>query len=327
MLPSEARHQTGAAEPVIASSEAAIFHRSFNRSQFSFCHRLARHPMLDLPRLEQLAERILEEKDGRRFAAFEAVAESPSTKFSELRRQPSTAEKIRSISTGRSWLRLTNVQQLDRRYQELHDRILDEAESLSGRPLRGKIGWSSTTIVVSSPGVVTPYHIDHQSNLLFQIQGEKTVHLFDPADRRVIAEEEIERYYAGDFNAANYRADMQSAGTSHRLAPGQALHNPPLAPHWVENGNEVSVSLSLNFSLREFESRARIYQANYFLRRLGLRPSVPGASPLRDALKAAAFKPGAKTQPGSVEELVRSWATRASQGRTWLRRALDDLRS
>ncbi len=128
------------------------------------------------------------------------------------------------------------------------------------------------TILLSSPGIITPYHIDHESNLLFQIAGKKEVWLFDPRDPRVLREEEIESFYVGNINAADFRTAAQPLGTLYRLTPGLALHNPPLGPHWVQNGNGVSVSVSLNFSLRSSEPRARVYQMNYYLRRLGWHP-------------------------------------------------------
>ena len=160
------------------------------------------------------------------------------------------------------------------------------------------------TIFVSSPHVVTPYHIDHESNFLFQIEGEKEVWLFDPADRRVLSEEEIERYYVGNLQAAEYRPAAQAAGTLYRLAPGHAVHNPPLGPHWVRNGGAVSVSLSFNFGLRNLEPRARVYQMNYYLRRLGRRPAPPGLSGARDWLKALPMRVGGVRRPRYLEELL-----------------------
>jgi hypothetical protein len=101
---------------------------------------------------------------------------------------------------------------------------------------------------------------------LFQIRGTKDIWLFDPADRRILSEQEIERYYAGDIHAADFRDDLQDVAVPCRSRPGLGAHNPPLAPHWVRNGSDVSVSLSLNFSLRRLESRARVNEVNHYRR-------------------------------------------------------------
>jgi hypothetical protein len=43
------------------------------------------------------------------------------------------------------------------------------------------------------------------------------------------------------------------------MVPGVAAHHPPLAPHWVRNGAAVSVSVSIDFCMRAFDRRARVY--------------------------------------------------------------------
>ena len=41
-------------------------------------------------------------------------------------------------------------------------------------------------IFVSSPGSVTPYHIDPERNFLLQVRGNKTMHMFDGSDRSLL---------------------------------------------------------------------------------------------------------------------------------------------
>jgi hypothetical protein len=69
------------------------------------------------------------------------------------------------------------------------------------------------------------------------------------------------------------------------LAPGNGVHQPPLAPHWVRTGSTYSITLSIPFCQIDFDRRARIYQANHYLRQWGLRPAPPGRSHLGDTLK------------------------------------------
>src|SRR5579885_1047209 len=57
---------------------------------------------------------------------------------------------------------------------------------------------------------------------------------------------------------------------------------------------------------RAISTGARVYQANYCLRRMGLRPAAPGASRLRDELKYWAFARLAKSDPASWDELMYS---------------------
>ena len=65
-------------------------------------------------------------------------------------------------------------------------------------------------------------------------------------------------------------------GREFALGPGEALFVPVMAPHFVRNGPEPSVSLSITWrsewSFAEADARA----FNGLLRRLGLRPRRPG---------------------------------------------------
>ena len=297
-------------EGIFPSTQAALFGSALNRRHFGFQHRLTNDPLFAIPQLLELHERIMASGQRGGLAGWDAVQPSPGHKFGQLPKRENVQEAAREISKGRSLLRLSGAHEFDPRYKEIHDRILDEAGALAGFPLRRKITWSSMTILLSSPGIITPYHIDHQSNLLLQIQGEKDIWLFDPKDRRVLTEDEIERYYAGSVNAAEYREALQPAAHHYRLAPGLAVHNPSLGPHWVRNGPGVSVSVSVNFSLGKLEARARVYQMNRYLRRIGFSPRPPERSFLDDCLKSETMKLMSRRHPKNLEELLDSMPRR-----------------
>jgi len=71
------------------------------------------------------------------------------------------------------------------------------------------------------------------------------------------------------------------------LTPGEGVYVAPHAPHWVQNGGEVSVSLSITFATAASENRRRVHSINARLRRLGLSPTLPGRRPGADRGKAA----------------------------------------
>jgi hypothetical protein len=135
---------------------------------------------------------------------------------------------------------------------------------------------------------VTSYHIDRECNFLLQIRGEKDLFVFDREDREVLPEEEIERFWSVDNNAAIYKRQLQSRAITYKLAPGMGAHIPVNCPHWLRNGDNISISLSVNFQFLD-SMRANLYRANYMLRKFGLRPSAPGTSPALDRAKALAM--------------------------------------
>jgi hypothetical protein len=52
-------------------------------------------------------------------------------------------------------------------------------------------------IFVSSPGAVTPYHVDFEYNFLLQIRGDKNITVFDAFDRSLLSEVQRERFVSG----------------------------------------------------------------------------------------------------------------------------------
>ncbi len=202
------------------------------------------------------------------------------------------------------------MEKIDPQFKQLHGQLLCEIGQLSGVPLFDQITWSSLTAFLASPHVITPYHIDHESNFLFQIAGEKDLFLFDPSDRSVLSDAEIEEFYVGDFQAARYREELQHRAAGYRMVPGIAAHHPPLAGHWVLNGDAVSISVSMGFCMKPLDRRARVYQCNRYLRRLGLHPLPPGRSVLRDRLKIAGLGLLSKAHPKTQDEILYSGLNR-----------------
>ncbi|MCZ8172908.1 MAG: hypothetical protein O9272_14320, partial [Brevundimonas sp.] len=74
------------------------------------------------------------------------------------------------------------------------------------------------------------------------------------------------------------------------ITAGEALVVPVMAPHFVRNGPDPSVSLSITWrsewSFAEADARA----FNAMLRRIGLRPQRPGRWPQSNQAKALGWR-------------------------------------
>jgi hypothetical protein len=236
------------------------------------------------------------------------------------------SETIRQLGEAGAWLKITSANAVDPAYEALLQQLLQEIEALAAVPLRQEITWSTLTVFMASPHIVTPYHIDHESNFLFQISGQKQLTLFDPNDRGLLSENEIENFYRGDFEAAQWREELQLRGSAYQLVPGAVVHHPPLAPHWVQNGDNISISVSIGFCMQSLDRRARIYQVNHFLRRFGLQPSPPGRSRLRDRIKIAGIGMISKSSPKTPEEILFSGTDRLLAPRRVMKKLAASLR-
>ena len=277
--------------------DPATFQADFGRRPFLIGHRLGDHPLFALPRLVELA-RALPAKSVEYNAGNVAVNQDPDrTPHTGL----SAEETIRRIEDRQSWMVLKNVEQ-DADYAGLLYRCLEEVERL-GHPYGRGISHREGFIFISSPGSVTPYHMDPELNFLLQVRGSKQVSMFDAADRTLLSEQELERFYSGAHRNLVFKDEYQAKAAVFELTPGKGLHFPVTAPHWVKNGDAVSISFSITFMTRATERRSILYSVNHYLRGKGLSPAPVGRSRWRDGVKFNTYR--------VLRRLRRLWPGRA----------------
>jgi Cupin-like domain len=269
---------------IIVDSEA--FRDAFDRAPLRLNHNLATTRLFTLERIAALVEMAIDSGQMNRLALFEPLSH-PGDGFAEkLFRKPHSG-MVAETANAKHWLAIQNAGAVDPAYQELHREVIREVEQLLGQPLLERSDRGHLTVIVSSPGVVTPYHLDYGHNFLCHLAGTKEVWLWRPDDRATLSEKEIEGYYCGNMAAPRWRREAQRRALRFQLAPGDSVYQPPLAPHWVKNGPAVSISASFTISTPANHRRARIYRANPYLRRLGIVLPPPGRSILADSSRLA----------------------------------------
>lgn len=264
--------------------DEATFTECFNETGFMVRHRLVDSGLFTLPRIVELSKRLPESKveyNAGDVEVGQGRKEAPMTGLS-------IEETISQIETANSWMVLKNVE-LDDEYGDLLNQCLAEVAKFS-EPLAPGMCQKMGFVFVSSPNSVTPYHIDHENNFLLQIRGEKFVRMFNRHDRMVLPEADIERIFAGGHRNLEFADEFLDRSEEFKLTPGDGLHFPVHAPHFVQNGDNVSISFSITFQTEETERTKALYWMNHRLRKLKLNPSAPGQSKWGDALKFGAYK-------------------------------------
>jgi hypothetical protein len=265
--------------------DSEIFRENFDREPFRIRHRLAEHPLFQLPRLVELA-RTLPAKHVEYSAGNLAVNQDPSlTPQTGL----SAEETIRRIEECGSWMALKYVEQ-DPEYCRILDECLDEI-AVHSEPISPGMDRREGFIFIGSPGAVTPYHMDPEFNFLLHMHGPKTMRVFPRDDRSLLSEQEIEHFYtASKQRNMLYRDEYAAKARVFELAPGDGLHLPVNIPHWVKVGERYSFSFSITFRTSASDRRAGVHVANAWLRRHGLEPRPFGAAPRREAVKYLALR-------------------------------------
>jgi len=299
----QTNHDKQALPGKIFNHSTGEFAERFNNLPFAVSHNLGGHPLFALPRLTELAKTLWALAGSK--VLFQEGGAAFDNRWDEIPKKAlSFINGIRDIQRSGSWVLLKSVQE-DPEYQECVDLCVGELSELTGVDLKREITWIDGYIFIASPGAVTPHHIDHESNFLLQVHGEKNFNVCDPNDRSVLFEEEIEKYYAGDLSAATFKPASQEKAYVFEMKPGSGAHIPSKGPHWVQNNDQYSVSFSINFCMRETDVRSRIYQCNHSLRQLGFVPTPPGRSAVKDRLKIMALARLGKAKAANKNELLR----------------------
>ncbi|HEY0114330.1 MAG TPA: cupin-like domain-containing protein [Allosphingosinicella sp.] len=258
--------------------------RSYPEQPVLLEHQLVGHELLRLDALAELAGRIrpvdVEYNRGDLPVGIDPAA-TPANGLS-------VEETIRRIEECGSWMVLKFIEQDEVYRAFLHEALGGVAPTV--RAATGAMLKREGFIFISSPHAVTPFHFDPEHNILLQIRGSKTMTIFPPDAEEIVSGEEHERFHNGGHRNLPWQEEYAGHGRPFELSPGKAVYVPVKAPHWVKNGPEVSVSLSITWrsewSYREEYAR----RMNHLLRRTGIQPRPPRRYPHQNHLKALGYR-------------------------------------
>lgn len=272
---------TGATFPDAARAQ---FAGAYPDQPIKLSHGMAGHPLLELDALAELAERMpagCVEYNLGKLPLGVAPEDTPSNGLT-------LGETIRTIETNGSWAVLKNVEQ-DPAYAALLDGALAElAPIVEGAT--GPMLHREAFIFLSSPGSVTPFHMDPEHNILLQIRGVKTMTVFPARDEELVPAQKSEDFHGGGHRNLVWSDGFKARGMAVRLEAGDAIHVPVKAPHFVENGPTVSVSLSVTWRSDRSVAEGELHSFNALLRKKGLPTAKVSDQPERQGLRRFAYR-------------------------------------
>lgn len=249
-------------------------------SPFKMRHDLAGNPMFSLEAMADLANALPRDKVDYNLANLPVDVSGKHVPFNGL----SAANTIKEIETCGSWIVLKGMEHVPA-YKALLDELIDDLACLSGVSAsafdhRVALGF------VTSPGGVTPYHLDSEHNFLLQISGKKTITIL-PHEATTTAEDT--ELSPAKSRYIKYQPGFAPLEQTFGLSAGDAVCVPFNDPHYVKNGDEVSVSMGITFHDLETWQRRKVATVNHMLRRIGLPQERAGIHSGKDRLKAAAY--------------------------------------
>jgi hypothetical protein len=260
-----------------------VFSRNYPEIAHKVVHSLTTHPLLTLESIARLADATpMKDRECNTGNVPIGVEVRPEQWLENL------GDRVLDIENAGVWLSLRHIQN-DPAYNALLHEILDELrEAIDAKT--GAIQRVEGFFFLTSPGGVAPYHFDPEHNLLMQVRGSKVMTTFPAGDPFYAPDESHEAYHRGGRPELIWRDEMAAGGTDWTLSPGEALFVPLMAPHYVRNNDEVSISLSVtwrsDWSFGEADTRA----FNALLRQAGLSPRRPGRWPKQNRAKAYVWR-------------------------------------
>ncbi|CAN7446158.1 hypothetical protein LJR164_002899 [Phenylobacterium sp. LjRoot164] len=243
--------------------------RRFTKENLAFQHGLHERPMFDDAGLEELLDRYPREKLGVFTMGEDPVAWTTWRKGSAG--SLSGSKLLEAAQAGRIWLNLRATNDYLPEYAALGDEIFAEKQAQTGvRTMKRDLG-----MLISSANAQVFYHLDVPLVSLWQLRGQKKVWVY-PVDDPYVGQEVLERIVLKE-TAEQFTFDpaWDAGAQAYDLTPGTMVTWAQNAPHRIENGPMLNVSLSIEFMTPQALMRANVIYANGVMRRrLGARPRV-----------------------------------------------------
>ncbi len=247
---------------------------------FKMSHDLADHPLLSLESVVQLAHDLPIDKVDYNRANLPNDASNATVVGNGL----SPAQTVREIETCGSWMVLKGIEHVPA-YAALLDELVDELAEMTGVS-PSDFGHRAGYVFVTSPGGVTPYHLDTEHNFLLHVRGTKTMTILPHLATTTAQDTELS---PAKSRYIRFRPEFAALKQVFTLNAGDALCVPFNDPHFVENSDQVSISMGITFHDAQTWKVRKVAHINHMLRRIGLPQPRAGEQPVRDTIKAAAY--------------------------------------
>ena len=148
---------------------------------------------------------------------------------------------LECVKQGLLWINLRRIETVDSPIGRLIKQMHLESHRTLGRKTYNHVGG----LLISSPRSGAGYHFDLTDVTLWHIRGDKRIYIY-PVEEPFLSKDGLEKIVLGrGVEKVPYDPGFDAAAKIFDLKPGQMISWPHLAPHRVENGDMLNVSLSL----------------------------------------------------------------------------------
>ena len=114
--------------------------------------------------------------------------------------------------------------------------------------------------------------------------------VFPARDEELVPARKSEEFHNGGHRNLIWQDGFKARGTPFPLAPGEAVHVPVKAPHFVENGPAVSISLSITWRSERSVAEGELHSFNALLRKRGLPTGAVSERPEQQGIRRFVYR-------------------------------------
>ena len=297
--------------PVITADNQSL-QKDFPLKPFAIHHKLSGHPLLTLPRIAELASEL--PRDQIEYNSGDAAISQDPDKVKGIDLEP--VEIVNRIQTAGAWMVLKRIENSPEYRALLEDALTSVARARGFKNVRDA-GFEQIEgfLFVSSPNSTTPFHMDAEDNFFVQIHGEKFFRIYDNRDGSIADDAQVEHSTVKHRNV-KYNESFKPRGIEFHLFDGDGCYVPYQWPHWVRTAGSYSISMAITWKTKEVRRLNDLHRFNSMLRGFGLPQAAPGAQPVFDNIKLAAYRTmAAAVQPLRSSEAMRRVIRRIALGK------------
>ncbi|MFZ5670159.1 MAG: hypothetical protein ACOY4K_11745 [Pseudomonadota bacterium] len=173
------------------------------------------------------------------------------------------AELVEAVRAGALWVSPRNAMSVNPHYRSVFDRLMAEFARATGLTVLT----ADASVLLSSPRMGIYFHVDPAETMLWHIRGHKTIHVYPPRGD-ILTEAALEAILLKEtLSDLPWTPAMEDHGLPVMLAPGQAAFWPQHSPHRVVNGDDLNVSVSVEFTTPQSALANGVFYGNGRLRR------------------------------------------------------------
>ena len=237
--------------------------QTFGAANLKFRHTLDRSPLFSDERLIRLIEQTPRD---RYHVNTPGPGEASRAEWREGAMDGTSGEDVfRAVAEGALWVHLQRVGETDPAYADLLDTLFAEIEDqVPGLETYKR----SMSVLISSPNLRVAYHCDVPGQMLWQVRGQKALHIYPPR-APFLPQETLERIIlrtAADTELP-FEPSFEAHASVYDLKPGDAMHWPLNGPHRVTNGDCVNISFTTEHWSNDLRAQYAANYANGLLRR------------------------------------------------------------